>query len=88
MCKPDSISPCSISNYTCDPLACPHGTYLDRNGCPSCECLPDPKEVLSCSENRESQGITIEFNNDYVTFPKCSENNPREYKPKMCNEKE
>jgi hypothetical protein len=50
--------------------------------------LPDPKEVLSCSENRESQGITIEFNNDYVTFPECSENNPREYKPKMCNEKE
>ena len=41
-CKPDWMAPCSMSNYTCDTTKCLHGTYLDRNGCPSCECLPNP----------------------------------------------
>ena len=79
-----------MSNYECDTSHCLHGTYLDRNGCPSCECLPDPNPstVQSCIEKRELEGKTIKINHEYFTYPECNEQKPHEYKSKMCNESE
>jgi hypothetical protein len=70
------MAPCALVELSCDPTRdCEYGTYLDRNGCPSCECLPDPTLKSDCYHIKEIDE-QIECNPD------------GSFKPTQCNDEE
>jgi hypothetical protein len=64
LCKPKWLSPCGQLDLSCDIKKCEFGTYLDRNGCPSCECLPNPdfKYFLNFLNFNNFDWILLQFN--------------------------
>lgn len=61
----------------CPPVCaiyCPFGNVMDKNGCPTCTCKPNPNEAMNCGEKDCGTGeICIEDNIECVKEP-CNKN--------------